>query len=177
MVGALETSIYVWQESARHATWILTCLLRHSYTRWGAADVIQHAALPGPMPIAVSHLSQPSYGSAFALSEDSHVAEVMSAQHQCVRLRSFSRAAVRVKSQALPHSSLRFCRHMLYGEWDYQEWRQKHLPDYLKMCGLFKGEVEEALGVNNRPYTHVPAAPVEGTHRDDAVADSVIKEG
>ena len=66
---------------------------------------------------------------------------------------------------------------MLYGEWDYAEWRQKHLPDYLQMCGLFKDEVEEALGVNNRPFTHGQAAPVEGTHRDeDALADSLIKD-
>ena len=44
------------------------------------------------------------------------------------------------------------------------------------MCGLFKDEVEEALGVNNRPYTHGQAAPVEDTHRDDAIADSAIKD-
>lgn len=67
-------------------------------------------------------------------------------------------------------------RHMLYGEWDYQDWRQEHLPNYLKMCGLFKDEVEEALGVNNRPYTHGHAAPVEGTQRDEPVADSLIKD-
>ena len=65
---------------------------------------------------------------------------------------------------------------MLYGEWDYQEWRQKHLPDYLKMCGLFKDEVEEALGVNNRPYTHGHAEPVESTHQDSTDADSLIRE-
>ena len=65
---------------------------------------------------------------------------------------------------------------MLYGEWDYQEWRQKHLPDYLKMCGLFKEEVEEAFGVSNRPYSYGHAPAVEDTHRDDPAADSLIKE-
>ena len=65
---------------------------------------------------------------------------------------------------------------MLYGEWDYQEWRQKHLPDYLKMCGLFKDEVEEALGVNNRPYTHGQAEPVETTHQDNTNAEGLRRE-
>lgn len=64
----------------------------------------------------------------------------------------------------------------MYGEWDYQEWRQQHLPDYLEMCGLFKDEVEEALGVGNRPYTHGQAAAVEDTHREDAAADSLIED-
>jgi hypothetical protein len=63
---------------------------------------------------------------------------------------------------------------MLYGEWDYQEWRQKHLEDYLKMCRLFKDEVEQALGVSNRPYTHGHA--VEDTQREDEAADRLIKE-
>ena len=54
------------------------------------------------------------------------------------------------------------------------EWREKHLPDYLKMCGLFKDEVEAALGVNNRPYTHGHA--VEDTHREDKAAEELIKE-
>ena len=65
-------------------------------------------------------------------------------------------------------------RHLLYGEWDYLEWRQQHLPDYLKMCGLFKEEVEAALGVNNRPYTHGHA--VEDTHREDKAAEELIRE-
>lgn len=65
------------------------------------------------------------------------------------------------------------CRHLLYGEWDYMDWRQKHLSDYLKMCGLFKDEVEAALGVNNRPYTHGHA--VEDTHREDKAAEELIK--
>ena len=51
---------------------------------------------------------------------------------------------------------------------------QKHLSDYLKMCGLFKDEVEAALGVNNRPYTHGHA--VEDTHREDKAAEELIKE-
>ena len=66
------------------------------------------------------------------------------------------------------------CRHLLYGEWDYMDWREKHLSDYLKMCGLFKDEVEAALGVNNRPYTHGHA--VEDTHREDKAAEELIKE-
>lgn len=26
------------------------------------------------------------------------------------------------------------CRHLLYGDWDYDEFREKHLQKYLSMC-------------------------------------------
>ncbi|EIE26750.1 AIG2-like protein [Coccomyxa subellipsoidea C-169] len=52
-------------------------------------------------------------------------------------------------------------RHLLYGKWDYQEWRRKHLENYVKMCTIFKEELELTNTSNNRPYNH--PEPVEST--------------
>jgi hypothetical protein len=48
-------------------------------------------------------------------------------------------------------------RHLLYGDWSYQQWREEHLKEYLKMCTLFKEELELTNKSNNRPFNH----PVE----------------
>ncbi|KAK9839630.1 hypothetical protein WJX81_001733 [Elliptochloris bilobata] len=37
-------------------------------------------------------------------------------------------------------------RRLLYGEWDFEEWRRKHLTDYTLMCGEF---IEEIGGVGS----------------------------
>ena len=36
---------------------------------------------------------------------------------------------------------LTLCRGLLYGEWDYEEWRMKHLENYTVMCGEFAEEI------------------------------------
>ena len=42
--------------------------------------------------------------------------------------------------------SLMCCRRLLYGEWDFEEWRTMHLEDYTLMCGEF---IEEIGGVGS----------------------------
>jgi hypothetical protein len=49
----------------------------------------------------------------------------------------------------------------LYGTWDYEEWRRIRLSEYLKMCTIFKEELELTNTSKNRPYNH--PEPVEGT--------------
>ncbi|BDA40600.1 AIG2-like protein D [Coccomyxa sp. Obi] len=55
-------------------------------------------------------------------------------------------------------------RHLLYGSWDYQEWRSKHLADYVKMCASFQEELELTNTSQNRPYNH--PEPVESPTHD-----------
>ncbi len=57
------------------------------------------------------------------------------------------------------------CRHLLYGAWDYQEWRRKHLADYVKMCASFQEDLELTNTSQNRPYNNHPE-PVESTTHD-----------
>jgi hypothetical protein len=38
------------------------------------------------------------------------------------------------------------CRHLLYGEWDYAQWRIQYLKDYTMMCSDF---IEEVGGVSS----------------------------
>ncbi len=37
------------------------------------------------------------------------------------------------------------CRHLLYGEWDYAQWRIQYLKDYTMMCDF----IEEVGGVSS----------------------------
>ena len=45
---------------------------------------------------------------------------------------------------------LTLCRGLLYGEWNNEEWRTKHLEDYIVMCGEFAEEIGGASSAVQR---------------------------